>query len=72
MEKKNATPSSAKDRFTIDYETVLFFVKSQNYYYEPHNPKYDSRYKSPFGGYGNKSGQGAFNYTKPRMISLIL
>ena len=71
--KRNATPSSAKDRFTVDYETVLWFVKSpQGYYfetqYEPHNSKYEFRYKSPFGGYGNKSGQGAFNYSKPRFI----
>ena len=41
--KRNATPSSAKDRFTPDWEYVLFFVKSANKYYfktqyEPHNP----------------------------------
>jgi DNA modification methylase len=42
-----------------------YFFKTQ---YEPHNPKYDFRYKSAFGGYGNKSGQGAFDYSKPRFI----
>lgn len=70
--KRNATPASAKNRFTPDWEYVLFFVKSENYYfktqYEPHNPKYGFRYNSPFGGHDNKSGQGAFNYSKPRMI----
>jgi DNA modification methylase len=38
--KPNCMPSSAKDRFTIDYENVFFFTKSQKYYfetqYEPH------------------------------------
>ena len=71
--KRNATPSSAKDRFTPDWEYVLFFTKSaDNYYfktqYEPHNPKYTSRYKSPFGGTKNKNGQGAFDYSRPRYI----
>jgi site-specific DNA-methyltransferase (adenine-specific) len=32
--KPNAMPSSAKDRFTIDYEFIYFFVKSQKYYFE--------------------------------------
>lgn len=37
--KKNCMPSSAKDRFTVDYEYIYFFTKSQKYYfrtqYEP-------------------------------------
>jgi hypothetical protein len=36
---------------------------------EPMNPKHLNRYKTPFGGVGNKSGQGAFDYSKPRMIA---
>lgn len=32
--KPNAMPSSAKDRFTVDYEEVLFFVKSRRYYFD--------------------------------------
>ena len=32
--KRNAMPSSAKDRFTVDYERVFFFTKSQKYYFE--------------------------------------
>ena len=31
--KPNAMPSSVKDRFTIDFEKVFFFVKSQKYYF---------------------------------------
>lgn len=39
--KPNCMPSSAKDRFTVDYEHVFFFTKSKKYYfktqYEPHS-----------------------------------
>ena len=31
--KRNCMPSSAKDRFTIDYENVIFFVKSNDTQY---------------------------------------
>ena len=46
--KKNCMPSSAKDRFTVDYEYIYFFSKSQKYYFktqyeplkfEPHSPQ---------------------------------
>lgn len=44
--KPNAMPSSAKDRFTIDFEYFYFFTKSQKYYfetqYEPHKNPQDS------------------------------
>ncbi|MEK6882856.1 MAG: site-specific DNA-methyltransferase [Nanoarchaeota archaeon] len=32
--KNNVMPTSAKDRFTIDFEYVFFFVKSKRYYFE--------------------------------------
>jgi DNA modification methylase len=32
--KPNGMPSSAKDRFTIDFEKLFFFVKSQRYYFQ--------------------------------------
>lgn len=32
--KPDAQPSSVKDRFTIDYEYIFFFVKQQKYYFE--------------------------------------
>jgi DNA modification methylase len=32
--KPNCMPSSATDRFTVDYEHIFFFVKSQRYYFK--------------------------------------
>lgn len=32
--KPNAMPASAKDRFTVDFEYVFFFVKSKKYFFE--------------------------------------
>lgn len=32
--KPNCIPSSAKDRFTTDFEYLLFFTKNMNYYFE--------------------------------------
>lgn len=41
--KPNAIPCSAKNRFTIDYEKVFFFVKSKNYIF---NTQYEKRVSS--------------------------
>lgn len=32
--KPNCMPTSAKDRFTVDFEKMFFFVKSRKYYFE--------------------------------------
>jgi len=44
--KPNPMPSSAKDRFTVDFEYVYFFVKSKKYWfeqqYEPHKEPWRS------------------------------
>jgi len=32
--KKNCMPSSAKDRFTVDFEKIFFFVKNKKYWFE--------------------------------------
>jgi DNA modification methylase len=32
--KPNCMPSSAKDRFTVDFEKILFFVKSSRYFFK--------------------------------------
>jgi site-specific DNA-methyltransferase (adenine-specific) len=44
--KPNCMPSSARDRFTIDFEKVLFFVKNKRYHfatqYEPAVSKHPS------------------------------
>lgn len=49
--KPNPMPSSAKDRFTVDFEYVYFFTKQRKYWFEPqyeaHHP--DGR-KKTFGG----------------------
>lgn len=33
-QKPNATPQSAKDRFTVDFEYLFFFSKNKKYYFE--------------------------------------
>ena len=33
-QKSNCTPSSARDRFTVDFESVYFFAKNRKYYFE--------------------------------------
>lgn len=32
--KRNCMPSSARDRFTVDFEKIYFFTKSKKYYFE--------------------------------------
>jgi len=32
--KPNCTPSSASDRFTVDFEKIFFFVKNKKYFFE--------------------------------------
>ena len=52
--KPNAMPQSVKDRFTVDFEKLFFFVKNKNYYFkrqfEPlKDPKeLMRRYANPF------------------------
>ena len=49
--KPNSMPSSAKDRFTVDFEKIFFFTKSKKYFFEqqlePHadTPFTRERYK---------------------------
>mgnify|MGYP001352839282 CR=1 FL=1 len=43
--KPNCMPSSAKDRFTVDFEHVFFFTKSKRYYFEQQfEPQQESSY----------------------------
>jgi len=56
--KRNAMPSSAKDRFTVDYEVVHFFVKQGKYWFEQQTEvgacnKW-GKYSNP--KYGNSTG----------------
>lgn len=51
--KPNCMPSSAMDRFTLDYEFIFFFTKSPKYYfktqYEPHTT-FSDKTMPPIGG----------------------
>jgi len=76
--KPNPMPSSAKDRFTVDFEYVYFFVKSKKYWfepqYEPHKEPERSTGKIESMGTGNamKAGQNqGFGLTgeKPRQYN---
>jgi len=58
--KPNCMPSSAKDRFTVDFEYVYFFVKSKKYCFEQQfeawtdtNP-YDTKRAGKYIQYGGK------------------
>lgn len=48
--KPSVAPASAKDRFTVDYEKLFFFTRSQRYYFEqqfePYAKSTYRRYKS--------------------------
>lgn len=53
--KPNAMPQSATDRFTVDYEKIFFFTKSEKYYFEQQFEEFVSKPE----GLRNK---GAENY----------
>jgi hypothetical protein len=55
--KPNCMPSSAKDRFTIDYEHVFFFTKSKRYYFETQYEPMESQPHKP----GNKKTMDKFD-----------
>ena len=52
--KPNCMPSSAKDRFTADFEKIFFFVKNKKYWFEtqrePHSQVSLNRIKKPWKG----------------------
>ena len=39
-QKQNCMPSSVKDRFTVDYECIFFFVKNKKYWFEQQHEPY--------------------------------
>lgn len=53
--KRNCMPSSVKDRFTVDFEYIFFFVKSKKYWFEtqrePHKLVSIKRTKSSWDGH---------------------
>jgi DNA modification methylase len=62
--KPNAMPQSIKDRFSVDFEKVFFFVKSRNYYFnqqfEPVKKPQElrRRYSNPFENHAYRKFQG--------------
>lgn len=60
--KPNPMPSSAKDRFTVDFEYVYFFVKNKKYWFEmQYEPIVCPANGRPFGAKGNKDRQDVGN-----------
>ena len=68
--KPNQMPSSATDRFTVDFEKMFFFVKSQKYYFEQQVEKsiwaeFDARSKVKGGVKSNgKTASGKYATNK--------
>lgn len=66
--KPNCMPSSADDRFTVDFEKVFFFVKSKKYYFEQQLEKsswFEKDHRAIDGPtYGNKALQGEYAINK--------
>ncbi len=62
--KPNAMPSSIKDRFTVDYEKVFFFVKNRIYWFEQQFEEYAdssiSRMKYPRYTDNSKGASGQY------------
>lgn len=72
--KPNCMPSSAKDRFTVDFEYVYFFVKSKKYWFEQQFEEYapDTLPRMDRGVNINKwtlgaNGQTPHNLSQPRL-----
>lgn len=65
--KPNAMPQSIRDRFSVDFEKVFFFVKNEKYYfrqqYEPlKNPKeLERRFSNPFANHKYRKPDRHFN-----------
>jgi len=53
--KPNCMPSSANDRFTVDFEPVFFFSKSRKYWFEQQFEEHLCNEKYQHGTFGNKS-----------------
>jgi site-specific DNA-methyltransferase (adenine-specific) len=63
--KPNCMPSSVKDRFTVDFETIFFFVKSKRYYFKQQFEPYLTGKTPPSNPHGrNKRCVWSIN-TKP-------
>ncbi len=59
--KRNCMPSSANDRFTVDWEPIYFFVKSKKYWFEQQFDKYTAPLDR-WGGDEIKKYEGKMKY----------
>ena len=53
-QKPNATPTSAKDRFTVDFEYLFFFSKNKKYYFEQPKRNFTHNKNAEYKGYGKE------------------
>jgi len=65
--KPNCMPSSAKDRFTVDFEYVYFFVKSKKYWFEQQIEIAETNENRPAGVIRNReyNYQGKYKINNP-------
>jgi len=57
--KPNCMPSSVKDRFTVDFEYIFFFVKNKKYWFETqYEPLQESSIKKGEYGWNGKEVEG--------------
>jgi len=70
--KNNVMPSSAKDRFTIDYEMLYFFVKNKKYFFEkqfePLSRNSDADYRKELRRNKNYNVKPPYSKNTPYMI----
>ncbi|HDY88810.1 MAG TPA: site-specific DNA-methyltransferase [bacterium] len=69
--KKNVMPSSVKDRFTVDWESVFFFVKNKKYWFEQQkegNNYYKTVAKRGQKRFGGNTAPGADTIREDRII----
>ncbi|KKL24858.1 hypothetical protein LCGC14_2411090, partial [marine sediment metagenome] len=72
--KPNCMPSSVKDRFTVDFEYVFFFVKNKKYWFETQYEPHQTQENRPDGivrerefGYDTKYPEVRGFKTKPNI-----
>lgn len=79
--KPNAMPSSAKDRFTVDFEKVFFFVKDKKYFFDLNIIKEpaiwaldsranDGRIHYPNGKHKGQKGTGQQNFVAIKQMRI--
>jgi DNA modification methylase len=61
--KPNCMPSSVKDRFTVDFEYLYFFVKSKKYWFETQHEPQKTFFEDKSPPIGGKKLSGGFNPT---------